>query len=160
MRVEIINLADADRALDVAVITAAIAANMRRGDIDEAAASGACGPHAAILRSIRVSHDVYAGLVDDNPACLFGLGIGDQLAGVARPWLLGTPLIDRHRIAFLRNNRDVVEMWSRHWRVLENWVDARNVVAQRWLAWLGFTLDEAAPFGPFKYPFHRFEMRA
>jgi RimJ/RimL family protein N-acetyltransferase len=31
---------------------------------------------------------------------------------------------------------------------LENYVHAENKASVRWLKWLGFTMDEAAPYGP------------
>ncbi|EJZ4246706.1 hypothetical protein OIA80_002500, partial [Escherichia coli] len=41
---------------------------------------------------------------------------------------------------------------------LENYVDERNHVAKAWLHWLGFRLEEAAPYGALGLNFHRFHM--
>lgn len=43
--------------------------------------------------------------------------------------------------------------------LLTNYVDARNAVSIRWLRWLGFEIEPAAPFGIHGLPFHRFSMR-
>lgn len=59
---------------------------------------------------------------------------------------------------FLRGSKAVLlEMLQRH-QVLVNYVDARNVSAIRWLAWLGFTIDSAVPYGVQGLPFHKFHM--
>ena len=36
--------------------------------------------------------------------------------------------------------------------------DERNHVAKAWLHWLGFRLEEAAPYGALGLNFHRFHM--
>lgn len=138
---------------------AIIAYHMRERDVDECAAMSGLSPRDAVSMLRGLSHEVWAGRVDDRPVCVFGLGVGSIAGGLARPWMLGTEELERHAFAFLRRNRSVVERWSRDYRLLENWVDVRNVSSQRWLRWLGFTLDAPAPFGPFGYDFRRFEMR-
>ena len=61
---------------------------------------------------------------------------------------------------FARMSRPFLRlMKDRHLR-LTNHVDVRNALAIRWLRWLGFTLDPAAPAGPFGFMFHHFWMEA
>ena len=43
--------------------------------------------------------------------------------------------------------------------MLLNFVDNRNIKAQNWLRWLGFTLEEPEPHGVAGLPFRRFWMR-
>jgi hypothetical protein len=46
---------------------------------------------------------------------------------------------------------------QRHYRYLENLVDARNEDSIRWLVWCGFIVDiDAIIFGPERRPFFRF----
>lgn len=131
--------------------------NLRRADIEEAEATLALPAPRALLLTMQQSRIVLAGVVDGEPMFLFGLGVGSYLAGVMRPWMVGTPALRRHAKRLLPMSRDVVEGWADDWR-LENWVDARHAESRRWLEWLGFTLAPAAPFGAFDYLFHCFSM--
>ncbi len=133
-----------------------VAAHMRVADLREVWASTALPPREALRFSASVSHETWAARLNGVPACIWGLGIGSALTGVARPWLLGTDAIARHPARFLRRSRGTVEAWGSRHPLLENWCDARNELSLRWLAWLGFTLEEPAPFGPFGFPFVRF----
>ncbi len=140
-------------AADIAIV----AANMRQADRDEAMAMAAMGPLDALRRSVQLSHEAVVARVAGEPVCIFGIGIGSLLTGVARPWLLGTPEVEHYPVTFLRSNRPVVQGWAERF-TLENYVDARHTSSIKWLRWLGFTIHDAAPFGPFGYAFHRFEM--
>jgi len=61
------------------------------------------------------------------------------------------------------NGKPVCVKWVRRqsekFSLLYNYVDARNVKSIKWLRWLGFQLDEPAPYGVRGLPFHRFELR-
>lgn len=140
---------------------ACVASNMRVSDIDEAAAMMAVGPRTAIERSLDLSIEAHAGRWLGAAVCIFGLGIGSIAGGCMRPWLLGTPALLRPAVAraFLRRNRAMVQRWHAQWPILENYVSADNHASLRWLGWLGFAIHPAEPFGPFKKPFHRFDMR-
>ena len=88
--------------------------------------------------------------------------VGDALAGIGIgvPWMVTTDHIASDPRGFLRASKAVLaEMLQRHHQLI-NYVDARNVAAVRWLAWLGFTIDEAVPYGPQGLPFHKFHMSA
>lgn len=135
---------------------AELAANMREADVAEVWAGWRHTPTEAINRSIAVSRDPLAGLADGRVVCIFGVASPIILSAVASPWLLGAKELPRHSRTFLRLNR----LYTRHIRneyaILENYVDARNALAIRWLRWLGFTIWEPQPFGPDQLPFHRF----
>lgn len=137
----------------------AVAAAMRPADRDEVWASSRSEPVDALLRSVLASTDACVGLMDGEPACLFGVAPLSLLSGRGSPWMLGTDLVDRNPVPFLRRCRPVVARWLSVYPTLENHVDARNVVAQRWLRWLGFTLEEARPHGPDGMLFHPFHLR-
>lgn len=135
-----------------------IAANMRAADIAEMQATLPVTPLEGLRRSVIMSHESCVARVDGVPACVFGLGVGSYLSGLMRPWLFGTNAVEANGRIFLRSNRVVVNDWASRFD-LENYVDARHTVSVRWLRWLGFMLDDAKPFGPFGFEFHRFEMR-
>lgn len=136
-----------------------VAANMRPADRDEVWASGRLTPDDAVMRSIAVTALPLAGLVDGVPACVFGIARRSLLSDEGAPWLLGTDAIARHGRRFLRENRRVLPVLAAPFALLVNYVDVRNAVSIRWLRWLGFEIEPAAPFGIHGLTFHRFSMR-
>jgi hypothetical protein len=128
--------------------------HMRESDLNEAYAIGSGTPLEVLRRSVVLSHEATVARVDGVPACLFGLGIGSMLSMVAQPWLIGTPLVERHFATFLRSNRKVVDGWAARYD-LETWVDARHKCSLRWMRWLGFEIGPLVEFGPYELPFYR-----
>ena len=92
-------------------------------------------------------------LVDGEPVAVFGVTPPAMLGGAAIPWLVGSVHLNPRLL--LRPAREVLDGWD--FEHLENWVDARNTKAVRWLRWLGFTIHPAGPYGVMGLPFHRFE---
>ena len=134
----------------------AVAAAMRPADRAEVWAAAHLTPMAAVSESVARSETAFTGLADGRPALIAGVGRASLLGATGVPWMLGTGLIERHPLAFLLHSRRVVADWRRNFARLVNRVDARNRAAVRWLAWLGFRIDPATPFGPEGLPFHPF----
>jgi hypothetical protein len=59
----------------------------------------------------------------------------------------------------LEHSRETIHLLRRVYGPLENWVDARNRLAIRWLRWCGFEIEAPAPYGPHELPFCRFSMK-
>lgn len=137
----------------------AMAPRMREADRQEIWASSRQAPEESLRQAVMASRRPLAGLMDGEVACLLGVVPQSTLSGTGAAWMLGTDLIERHPLVFLRHSRPVLAEIGRGFSYLHNWVDARNVVAIRWLRWLGFTLHEPAPYGALGLPFHHFEMR-
>lgn len=133
---------------------------MRVADRREIEAVNDATPLEALRISLARSTEVWAGMVDTEVACIFGVGPLSLLGGEGCPWLLGADLVERHAFAFARRNRAMVARWLQTYRVLRNVVDARNARAIRWLGWLGFVLQPPVPYGVARLPFHPFERRA
>ena len=136
-----------------------IVENVREADRIELWAAACMTPGDVLLESLRRAEEAYTGLVDDIPVCMFGVMNGAPMSGVGIPWMVGTKHLDKYAVLFLRRCGPVVEAMADHYKVLRNYVDARNTRAIRWLQWLGFEIQEAVPYGPFHLPFHPFEMR-
>lgn len=136
----------------------AIAQNLRLDDRRELWAASASQPTRTIMRSIKASTWANVGLVDGVPACVFGVVQVGLFGPAAVPWAMTTPLVDRHRRAFMRHSRQWVDKMTADHALLFNYVDARYSAAIRWLRWLGFDIMSPEPYGPFGLPFHRFEM--
>lgn len=120
---------------------AELAPRMRAADVEEVAVFGHT-PLEALTRSVKVSRDAYAGLVNGRVICMFGVSSPTLMSDEGSPWLLGSDEIVRHAKVFLRLNRLYIAGIRRQYRVLHNFVGARNVAAIRWLGWLGFSISE------------------
>lgn len=136
-----------------------MAPRLRQADIDEIWASSMLEPETSLTRGVACSSHVWTGMVDGEPACIFGVVPVSFMSGIGVPWMLGTDLVEEHATAFLRRNRRYVKRMTRAYNYLVNYVDDRNVKAIAWLEWLGFTVSEPQQFGALNMPFRRFEMR-
>ena len=136
-----------------------LAAAVREPDRKEIWRSSAVSPEGALRRALRVSDVVWTGRYDGEMVCMFGVAPVSILTGIGSPWMVGTDLIEKHARPFLRANKTYIEDMLRRYPVLMNYADTENVVAVRWLEWLGFKMSPPKPYGPFGFLFHRFEMR-
>ena len=133
--------------------------NMRKADWDEVEAA-AGDVRAALLDGAEASLWVDACLINGELACVFGVApLRGLLGKQAAPWMLGTPLIDKHPSVLISESRKYVARMLSQYPHLFNCVDARNKRSIRWLKWLGFTIHPAAPYGVAQLPFHLFEMK-
>tara|TARA_Y100000034_G_scaffold89640_1_gene107898 strand:+ start:446 stop:907 length:462 start_codon:yes stop_codon:yes gene_type:complete len=133
-----------------------LAVTMAQPDVDEAWAAGHKRPHEALEYSRKVSRDTTTGLANGEVACIFGVGSSSILTGLGSPWMLTSPILEAHGKVFLRGCRMWMGDQKQKWLKLDNFVDARNERAVKWLRWMGFDLDEPAPYGPDGMDFHKF----
>lgn len=136
-----------------------LAANLRRADLEEIVAASGGDPLEIIQDSVAMTPRCRAFLVDGELACLFGMAPIGLLGETGAPWLLGTPVIERHPSALIRFAFPYLAEMLADRPHLVNYVDARNAKSIRWLKRLGFTFHPAAPYGAAGLPFHRFELR-
>lgn len=138
----------------------ALAAGMRQADRDEVEAShGWTDPAFALAESLAFSTRAWTGLIDEEPVCMFGVGPLSILGGRGSPWMLGTDALARRPRTFLRRCRPCVEAMLSVYPWLENYVDDRNVLSKKWLAWLGFTLAAGTVTMRSGAQFRHFEMK-
>lgn len=137
----------------------AIAARARPADVDEIWATGHHTVAQAMLAGMRYSTMAYTALFYDKPVCMFGVAPASLLGSKGIPWMIGTVDLEQYQFMFLRRSKAQLRKALLQYAELENYVDARNALAQRWLRWMGFALDtDAVPYGPDKMPFIRFRM--
>jgi hypothetical protein len=135
-------------------------ANLRASDLAECRAYGHPDIAASIASCVDLSVLCWTGLVDGELAAIFGVAPINALTGVGSPWMLGTPVLDRHQRILVRRTPENIAPMLKMFPHLVNYVHAKNTTSVRWLRRLGFTLHEAVPYGPLGEPFHPFEMRA
>lgn len=131
---------------------------VRDADRREFLAASGEDPEQVIERGLRDSLEVMAGRVDGELVCIFGIASRGILATVWVPWLVATDSMYRHRREFVGHCRPVLDAMLDRYPKLENFVDARNTAAIRWLRWLGFTIHDAEAYGVSRLPFHRFTL--
>lgn len=137
----------------------ALLANLRPADRDEIEALlGPGQENRAVTTGLRNSVLSWTGLINGQVACIFGVVPLSMLAGQGGPWMLGTPLIDRHRRALIRHSRPYIARMQAVFPNLVNIVDARNVKSIAWLKRMGFAIHAAQPIGVAGLPFHFFTM--
>lgn len=134
-------------------------ANLRASDLAECQAYGPHDIEAGIAASARRSVLCWSGLIDGELAAILGVAPVDMLAGIGSPWMLGTPVLDRHQRVLVRKAPEYIASMLKAFPHLVNFVHAKNTTSVRWLRRLGFTLHAAVPFGPLGEPFHPFEMK-
>jgi hypothetical protein len=136
-----------------------LAPRVRASDCAEVWATGRHTPAEALQLSVDFSVASIAALADGVPFCIFGVAPRSPLSETGIPWLLGSDDLVTYRRPFLRQGRMYVGAMLSLFPHLENYVDARNTTSIEWLKWLGFDIMPEEPFGIYRLPFHRFEMR-
>lgn len=137
-----------------------VARHMREADAQEVRASHDNDPLDALKYAVYGSEEAYTAFIDDEPVAIFGVAGGSVMTPFVSPWMLGTTKLEKHKKEILRESREVMRAWRSEYTRMENFVDARNKVSVRWLKWLGFSIQDAEPYGPFDMPFHRFTWEA
>ena len=149
----------ADR-VDVVPLTEAhvdeIISNVRDMDRREIYLLSTLDPGRAIRATVANAESAVAGYYGGKLACVFGVNRQSLLSDVGVPWLIGSPVVDDIPISFLRHSRQYYLRLVASFPQMENWVLAENVKAVQWLSWLGFDMDEPAPFGVLGAKFIRF----
>ncbi len=139
----------------------ALLANIRPQDVAECDALLGPGQVATALRdSIEQSSLLWTLTFDGEVGGIFGVASVSLMSGRGAPWLIGTPLIDRHRGAFIKLCKVHIPRMLAAFPLLINVIDVRNVKSIAWLKRAGFEILAPIPLGPEGMPFHPFFMEA
>lgn len=104
-------------------------------------------PEEALLNGHKHSlPHAFTVTVDNRPAAMFGVvPVTDSEFGAI--WFLGSKLIHKIKLQFLRESRTWLDTLSQDYQLLFNDVHHDNKLHIRWLKWLGFSfLHYEAPF--------------
>lgn len=115
-----------------------LAGRLRKADVEEVYASCGVGPFQALHESLYLSDKdmswcLHLGV---EPVALFGAA--PLFEDVGSVWLLGSPRIREHPLDFVKKTHEYVAKMHTRYRVLTNFVDARNMTSRRWLESCGF----------------------
>jgi hypothetical protein len=106
--------------------------------------------HLLMFQCMRMSVVAWAGFVDDEIACLWGLVPPTLLSNKAYLWLVVNELVDAHKFAFVRHSQREMERMLRMYPIITGHCDKRHSRSMQWLKWLGARFDpEIGPVAPF-----------
>lgn len=134
--------------------------NLRKADIVEGEIATGLSAEEALTDSVMLSYEAIAAYADDCLVMLAGVAPVSLTSSVARPWMVGTDELSKHAFRLCKENRCYVKKWLAWFSYLENWVDAENKPALKWLKWLGFELEDPIPWGNSGHFFIRFHQEA
>lgn len=124
------------------------ALELRPRDAAEAQILGHEAAEAAAF-CVRESSQAWTWLVDGIPACIFGVRSITMLTGDYEAWFASSPLVERHRFAFIRGCKKLMPAFAAEFPGLSGICDARYTQSLEWLRWLGFQVEPGAPFCKF-----------
>lgn len=135
-----------------------LAPRLRAADVQEIKANLGEPPLIVLESGIASSDPCYAAVnEEDKVLALFGVVPDSRTDDVGMIWLLGSNELLTHSVYFLRHCRKWVEKLHEQYRVLWNYVDARNEIHIRWLKWCDFTVLELIErHGVEQRPFYEF----
>lgn len=134
----------------------AIASRIRPADEVELWDFACVTPAQAMYYGLNQARLARTGFINGEAVCMFGINTVSAVSGVGRPWLVGTTLLDKYAMTFLRRCASEVEEMFQSYNRIENYIDVRNVKAIAWLSWLGFEMGDPQPMGIHKKPFIKF----
>lgn len=135
-----------------------IASHMRIEDVAEVVAAGSATPYDSLVQSVGHSKACCVALYKGIPLSIFGLGKMTHLSD-GLIWMLGTNYVRDYPKEIMHYTRRVLKEMHNECPVLYNYVHARNTVSIKWLASLGFTIEDPEPRGPYGELFHKFYKR-
>lgn len=118
-----------------------LAETLRDDDVKEVSCFG-ISPMKALWRSYRASVYCRTGLVDGEPAAIWGLA-GTVLGNESSVWLLTSPKIEQVPFSFIRETRKEIVKFLDFYPCLRGAVSRDYIRAIRFVELLGFSIEES-----------------
>jgi len=136
-----------------------LALRLRSRDRDEAVAAAGPDVEATLYAAITASGALcWTATENGKPVFVIGCAPVEGIPGLGSPWLMAAQSVDRYPGALTRITKRHIAVMLQTYQALLNYVDARNSDSVRWLARLGFRVDEPETYGVEGRPFHPFMM--
>lgn len=134
-----------------------VVTRLRNEDREECRAMWGVDP-ASFFSVVGTNDDTYCIFNGQGtPVALAGVAPVVSSPGVAQIWMVATPELEKHSIEFLKYSKKFIEEVIAPFRLVYNYVDARNEVHLKWLRWCGFTFINKLPrWGAEARPFYTF----
>ena len=138
-----------------------VATHLRHDDFDEVYAVNGESPHISILEDWEGSARRWIIFNKKcEPVAILGVRPLIAFSDIACPWLLGTDGLNEMKKFFVKISKPIIAEMMKGYKLLVNYVDARNVKSVRWLKWCGFDVEDPEPFGALNIPFHKYTMES
>lgn len=136
---------------------AELAPKLREVDVREIAATNpTLTPLEVLRKSVEVSE---AFAVVDSEGCLAVFGLRNLGNRVGVPWMLCSDrFFEKHSRKFIKQCKYYVNYMASGYRYLFNQISVENLVCQRWLTWLGFTIHTDEVLDINGTPFYKFDV--
>lgn len=95
------------------------------------------GASQKLANCILSSQSTWAGVVDGEVACVWGVISPSLLSDQAYLWLLTTDLVDEHKFLLVRHAQIIVEDLLKEYRTIVGHVHAERPRSIKWLKMLG-----------------------
>ena len=120
-----------------------LAEHLRLADKDEIYAARGIGPNEALEICVEDSTKCFTVLNGNIPIAMFGyLYVNDDTAQV---WMLGSDELTQNKKWFVRESKRWLCEFAREFKVLYNFIDARNELHIKWIGRMGFNIVESVP---------------
>ena len=132
--------------------------NLRAEDDRECIAASGKIAYDALLKGLEVSDWSKTILSRGEPIAIFGVAPRTYalLNMIGVPWMLGSDKIKENAKAIVVLGKLYTKYMIGSYNKLENYVDARNKVAIKWIKNCGYTVEDPEPFGINGELFHHF----
>jgi hypothetical protein len=136
-----------------------VATHLRKEDFDEVFALTGKSPHLALMEDWEMSSRRWI-IFNKQAQAVAVLGVRPlyQFSDEGDLWLLGTDGLNKISKFFLKISKPILEEMKGGFKTLVGYIDARYEKTIRWMKWMGFTIEEAEPFGVMGLPFHNVHM--
>ena len=115
-----------------------LAKRLRSADKDEIYATQGIGPNEALEICVTNSTACWTVLNAEEPIAMFGyLHIDDDTAQV---WMLGSDELTQNKNWFVRESKRWICEFQKKYKVLFNYIDARNELHIKWIDRMGFNI--------------------
>jgi hypothetical protein len=133
----------------------ALAPRLRPADRRELEAALGMSPTTVLRHGVRASDPCHAVDQDGTVIALFGVVPSARSPEIGSVWLLASEEFAAHASLIVRSSNVWLATLHERYRVLTNFVDARNEVHVRWLRWCGFVfVRRVERFGVLGLPFY------
>lgn len=95
------------------------------------------------LRYYQVSEETVFIKCKDEVIGIYGVREENNYTGI--PWLLTADIPRKYAMSFLRLSIMKFKELQKKYKILYNYTSSENLISQRWLRFLGFTVDTTNP---------------
>ena len=132
-----------------------LAPRLRVADKREILASVGQAPYDVLLKSFYNSTLCFT-IVNPNNEPVGIFGVGDAGNGVGGIWAMATDDLQKIKITFLKECKEIVNLFNNKYKILWNYVDCRNSLHIKWLKWCGFIFINKQRRGVLNKNFYEF----